>query len=221
MGCPACGYTIPPENEYSPAPDYGWYYDLRWYLGPNPDYVKVLRSRLGPEDQYDLDRLVVFAPQLFGRSDFTQEILELLDPWLHVKRGPAVEPCCIPGKEVADLVEEAVTGRTTGKPGAGNSELPASQPESDPHRHPSTPDLTASSTALPTLSKTGTIVLSIIKELPKGKGIFGKEIIKKLKEKGIILEGSTLRKHLLPPLRLHGVVNIRSAGGYLIPPLEE
>jgi hypothetical protein len=221
MGCPACGYTIPPENAYSPPPDHGWYYDLRWCFEANPHYVKALRSRLSPEDQYDLDRLVVYAPQLFGRNDFTQEILELLDPWLNAKRGPAVEPCCIPGKEVADLVEQAVTGRTAGKPVVGNSELPTSQPGSDPHRHPSTPDPTASSTALPALSKTGTVVLSIIKKLPKGKGIIGKEIIKKLQEKGIELEDSTLRRHLLPQLRLHGVVNIRGAGGYLIPPREE
>jgi repressor of nif and glnA expression len=59
--------------------------------------------------------------------------------------------------------------------------------------------------------------LLIIKTQPKGKGINGKGIIKQLKNKGIELAESSLRKHVLPKLKSYGVVNHRAAGGYLIP----
>jgi hypothetical protein len=59
-------------------------------------------------------------------------------------------------------------------------------------------------------------VLDIIKKQPKGKGIQGKAIISKLKKKGITLEESTLRRHILPQLKLYGVINVKAAGGYLI-----
>lgn len=68
------------------------------------------------------------------------------------------------------------------------------------------------------LGKTEKAVLAIIKSQPKGNGINGKEIIKKLKDKGILIAESSLRKHILPKLIAgHGVVNHRAAGGYLIP----
>jgi hypothetical protein len=67
------------------------------------------------------------------------------------------------------------------------------------------------------LADTESIVLAIIRAQPKGRGIAGKEIIKKLKAKKIQIKESTLRKHILPKLRKHyGVINHRAAGGYLI-----
>ena len=69
----------------------------------------------------------------------------------------------------------------------------------------------------PKLDTIPQVVLDIIKKQPKGKGIQGKAIISKLKRKGITLAESTLRRHTLPQLKGYGVINIKAAGGYLIP----
>ena len=67
------------------------------------------------------------------------------------------------------------------------------------------------------LNRTDRAVLSIIKAQPKGQGVSGKEILKRLKDKHIIIVESTLRKHVLPKLmKHHGVVNHKAAGGYLV-----
>jgi hypothetical protein len=61
------------------------------------------------------------------------------------------------------------------------------------------------------LSRTEKAVLAIIKAQPKGKGIVGKGIITKLKQKKIELLDSTLRRHILPKLKVHcGVITCRS-----------
>jgi hypothetical protein len=67
------------------------------------------------------------------------------------------------------------------------------------------------------LSQTQSAVLSIIKAEPKGKGIQAKEIVRKLKGKHIEIAESTLRRHVLPGLKAHGVINHKAAGGYLVP----
>jgi hypothetical protein len=69
----------------------------------------------------------------------------------------------------------------------------------------------------PKLTNTAKAVLAIIKARPKGKGISGKEIIKELQKQGIELEESTLRRSIIPELKLHGVENHRARGGYLLP----
>jgi hypothetical protein len=70
----------------------------------------------------------------------------------------------------------------------------------------------------PELTESEKAVLLVIQGQPKGKGISCKEIIAKLKRKKVALVESTLRRHILRKLKKHfGVVNHRSAGGYLIP----
>jgi hypothetical protein len=61
-------------------------------------------------------------------------------------------------------------------------------------------------------------VLKILRNLPNGQGITGKEIVAELKKQKMTLEESTLRRHIIPYLRKRcGVINVRSKGGYLIP----
>ena len=68
-----------------------------------------------------------------------------------------------------------------------------------------------------TLSATEKAVLAVIESQPKGQGITSKEIIAKLKKKGVTLANSSLRKHIMPVLKRQcGVVNHRAAGGYMI-----
>jgi hypothetical protein len=67
------------------------------------------------------------------------------------------------------------------------------------------------------LSITDKGVLAIIKRQRRGQGIQGKAIISALRERSIDLKESTLRRHVLPKLRVHGVQNSRAAGGYLVP----
>lgn len=67
------------------------------------------------------------------------------------------------------------------------------------------------------LTRTEQAVLAIISNQPKGQGVVGKGIIAKLKQQKIELKESTLRRHILPKLKVHhGVIACRSAGGYLI-----
>lgn len=68
----------------------------------------------------------------------------------------------------------------------------------------------------PELTSTEKTVLDIIRSQPSNQGINGKEIITRLKDKGISYEESTLRKHCLPKLKKYGVINHRARGGYLI-----
>jgi hypothetical protein len=69
----------------------------------------------------------------------------------------------------------------------------------------------------PPLTPTEQAVLKIIRAQPKGKGIIGKDIIKALRSEGMELKEATLRGHVLSKLRRHfGVINVPSAGGYLI-----
>jgi hypothetical protein len=66
------------------------------------------------------------------------------------------------------------------------------------------------------LNKTESAVLSIIRGQPKGQGITGKEILKKLREKHINIAYSYLRRHILQKLKNQGVTNHPAAGGYVI-----
>jgi hypothetical protein len=65
----------------------------------------------------------------------------------------------------------------------------------------------------PHLSPTAAAALAIIRA-EKGKGIPAKTIASRLAENGVSIEESTLRKHILPKLRPHGIKNERARGGY-------
>jgi hypothetical protein len=123
-------------------------------------------------------------------------------------RGGQARETCIDTGQVG-------TGRAVGDEG---SSTPLSS--IDPHRPPSTPEESAQPErqSAASLMATERAVLAILKRQRKGRGIQGKAIIAALKKKGIDLQETTLRRHILPKLRqFHGVENVRSAGGYLIP----
>jgi hypothetical protein len=65
--------------------------------------------------------------------------------------------------------------------------------------------------------KTVAAALTLIQSR-KGKGMFGKEIIAALKKKRIEITLPTFQKHIVPKLKIHGVQNHRSRGGYYIDP---
>jgi hypothetical protein len=66
---------------------------------------------------------------------------------------------------------------------------------------------------LPPLGPTARAVLAAIRA-GKGKGLSGKEIVKKLAREGLHVRESTLRRHVLPKLTAHGIRNERARGGY-------
>jgi hypothetical protein len=69
------------------------------------------------------------------------------------------------------------------------------------------------SMGLPRLDPTATAALAVIRA-QKGQGLSGKEIVKELARKGLHIQESTLRRHVLPKLAAHGIRNERARGGY-------
>jgi len=65
------------------------------------------------------------------------------------------------------------------------------------------------------LSDNQAAIYELLKELPEHKAMTGKEILKKLEGKGIIIDQSTLTKNIIPALRPYGVKNKRGAGYYI------
>jgi hypothetical protein len=196
-------------------PDPGPYFDLRSHLEANPAYIPILRSRLQSagrlEEVRDLDRLNENACQFFNQNAFSNDFFERIDGLLRLSCGAETDVYAVTLKTVADVMEHAVRDKHMGKPAGA-----ASQPANATPRTSSTPG-----EAKPPLKQTAREVLAIITKQPEGKGIVGKAIIKALKEKGIDLQETSLRKHILPLLKDdHGVTNVRSAGGYLIRPPE-
>lgn len=66
---------------------------------------------------------------------------------------------------------------------------------------------------LPPLTEKERAVLDIIKAVPEGRGIIGKKICSQMAERGQELGQGTLRRHIIPKLKPHGVKN-RSGEGY-------
>lgn len=65
------------------------------------------------------------------------------------------------------------------------------------------------------LSENQAAVYELLKELPKHKAMIGKEILKKLEDKIIIIDQSTLTKNIIPALRPYGIKNKRGVGYYI------
>jgi hypothetical protein len=175
------------------------YGDLRSMLPGNADYLRILRKRLGAADAAALDCLTHYACELFGRRPFTEAIFADLDPWLRIK-CPAVDNEYVQLRledtgqadeygltllEVAGLLEAEVSSRIRTK----------RQQEGDP--------LDAISEAILAIIRAG-----------KGRGLTGKEIVRKLEAKQFQVEESTLRRHHFGKLKAHGIENRRSRGGY-------
>jgi hypothetical protein len=68
------------------------------------------------------------------------------------------------------------------------------------------------------LTDTERSVYKVIASQPRGKGLEGKEIVVKVKNQGVALEETTLRRHVIPRLKaLMGVRNSSARGGYYLP----
>jgi hypothetical protein len=63
------------------------------------------------------------------------------------------------------------------------------------------------------LTGTAGAALAIVRA-EQGRGLVAKEIVKKLSAKGIRIEETTFRRHIVPQLKAHGVENNRARGGY-------
>jgi hypothetical protein len=62
-------------------------------------------------------------------------------------------------------------------------------------------------------NKTVAVALAIIRA-EEGRGLVAKEIVRKLSAKGIKIEETTFRKHIVPQLKAQGIKNQRARGGY-------
>ena len=67
------------------------------------------------------------------------------------------------------------------------------------------------------LSKTAAAAWRILQE-QRGKGLYAKEVVSALKERGIDIKETTFRRHTLAELRPCGVKNHPSRGGYCLDP---
>jgi hypothetical protein len=111
------------------CPDFGLYFELRYHLEANPNYIELMRNRLNPDDEYDLVRVVEFAPQLFGTAKFTHDIFPRLDNWLLLQCGPGTEVCTLPLRRVADLLEQGVNGKIRRPAPIARDQAEAEHPE--------------------------------------------------------------------------------------------
>ncbi len=149
-------------------------------------------------------RLRALSPEL-DYNRMHEELCERADQL----RGTAPPPL----PSVRPVEEEPREGTATDHDQSAAPVVPAPLLESATHRHPFPPV-----NPLPDLTSTEEAVLAIIREQPQGRGIVGKRIIKALRTKNLELTEATLRRHVLPKLCKHfRVINVRSAGGYLIP----
>lgn len=66
------------------------------------------------------------------------------------------------------------------------------------------------------LTELEALVLEVIREQPPGQAITGKAIVAALAKRGVLIEQSTLTRHLLPKLKQdHGVRNRRGVGYFI------
>ncbi len=216
--------STPPESSGSPPsppPE-----EVREWLANRYRSIPPADIGNGPEGEpLAFDTLAPFTQYLTASGHRVLEALEACQRagWVRIVNATIREPASLEvpvclrrlnlsvGRhELLGILSAVLTNGTPaahGQPQAGASAAPpAPPPPAGPVQRAEPPaDLTV----------TATTVWRLL-QARGGKGIQGKAIVAALAKQGIVIQQTTLRRHILPELKPHGVKNHPARGGYYL-----